>query len=516
MRRFVPSAHVAFVFLRPGPIDWPWDIFNRRNYCGAGSAKPYIIVAEGVGTPAGATFWGRFVYLDSRLWAFTKGVRLRIAWAVCVGLLAVAVGIARLGLLGWLLGKVFSGQSVENLILPIALVAGTMLLRGWLDYQRNMVAHRTAAVVQTRLRQMIYDHVTELGPAPFTGTRTGNVILSMVEGVEQLEVYFGQYLPQFFVAGLTPVLIFASVAFVDMPIALVLLIAALVTLIAPAVWHSLDGRNSAARQKTYGAFGAEFLDAIQGLATIKAFGQTRERAEMLRAKAHALFKSTMWVMATSTLSRGITDTGIGIGAAVALGWGAYRVEAGHMDITALLIILMLGVDVFRPLRDLRVILHRGMVGLAVAKGIFHLLDMQPTVHDAPATGGRGDSSRPHGDFRGRHILLSRRPAAGARRPEFRCEGRRAGGHRRTQRIGENLGRATAVAILRPARRPDPHRRPGSARTHVRSDPQPDRSGEPGHIHVPRHGRGQLADGQGRRHRGGVGKLRPGRPMPINS
>lgn len=386
MRRFVPSAHVAFVFLRPGPIDWPWDIFNRRNYCGAGSAKPYIIVAEGVGTPAGATFWGRFVYLDSRLWAFTKGVRLRIAWAVCVGLLAVAVGIARLGLLGWLLGKVFSGQSVENLILPIALVAGTMLLRGWLDYHRNMVAHRTAAVVQTRLRQMIYDHVTELGPAPFTGTRTGNVILSMVEGVEQLEVYFGQYLPQFFVAGLTPVLIFASVAFVDMPIALVLLIAALVTLIAPAVWHSLDGRNSAARQKTYGAFGAEFLDAIQGLATIKAFGQTRERAEMLRAKAHALFKSTMWVMATSTLSRGITDTGIGIGAAVALGWGAYRVEAGHMDITALLIILMLGVEVFRPLRDLRVILHRGMVGLAAAKGIFHLLDMQPTVHDAPTTG----------------------------------------------------------------------------------------------------------------------------------
>ena len=326
------------------------------------------------------------MYLDSRLWAFTKGVRLRIAWAVCIGLLAVAVGIARLGLLGWLLGKVFSGQSVGNLILPIALVAGTILLRGWLDYHRDMVAHRTAAVVQTRLRLMIYDHVTELGPAPFTGARTGNVILSMVEGVEQLEVYFGQYLPQLFVAGLTPVLIFASVAFVDMPIALVLLIAALVTLVAPAAWHSLDGKNSAARQKTYGAFGAEFLDAIQGLATIKAFGQTRERAEMLRTKAHALFKSTMWVMATSTLSRGITDTGIGIGAAVALGWGAYRVEAGHMDLTALLIILMLGVEVFRPLRDLRVILHRGMVGLAAAKGVFHLLDMRPTVRDAPATG----------------------------------------------------------------------------------------------------------------------------------
>ena len=326
------------------------------------------------------------MYLDSRLWAFTKGVRLRIAWAVLVGLLAVAVGIARLGLLGWLLGRVFSGDLIESMIPPIALVVGAMLLRGWLDYYRNMVAHHTAAIVQTHLRLKIYNHVTELGPAHFTETRTGGVILSMVEGVEQLEVYFGQYLPQLFIAGLTPVLIFGFVAFVDPPIALAFLVAALVTLFAPAAWHNLDSKNSEARHRTYSAFGAEFLDSIQGLATLKAFGQSRERAAMLRAKAHELFKGTMLVMGTSTLSRGITDAGIGIGAAAALGWGAYRVEAGQMDLTALLIVLMLGVEVFRPLRDLRVILHQGMVGLAAAKGIFHLLDAQPLVHDAHVTG----------------------------------------------------------------------------------------------------------------------------------
>ena len=228
------------------------------------------------------------MYLDSRLWAFTKGVRLRIAWAVLVGLLAVAVGIARLGLMGWLLGRVFSGESIESMIPPIALVAGAMLLRGWLDYYRNMVAHHTAAIVQTHLRLKIYNHVTELGPAHFTEARTGGVILSMVEGVEQLEVYFGRYLPQLFIAGLTPVLIFGFVAFVDPPIALAFLVAALVTLFAPAAWHNLDSKNSEARQRTYSAFGAEFLDSIQGLATLKAFGQSRERAAMLRAKAHEL------------------------------------------------------------------------------------------------------------------------------------------------------------------------------------------------------------------------------------
>ena len=96
-----------------------------------------------------------------------------------------------------------------------------------------MVAHRTAARVQPRLRQTLYEHVAALGPAHFVRDRTGEVMLSLVEGVQQLEVYFGQYLPQLFVSALTPVLIFAFVAFLDLPVALVFLVAALVTLLAP-------------------------------------------------------------------------------------------------------------------------------------------------------------------------------------------------------------------------------------------------------------------------------------------
>src|SRR5207245_2223535 len=83
---------------------------------------------------------------------------------------------------------------------------------------------------------------------PFTRSRTGDVVLSMVEGIQQLEVYFGQYLPQLIVACLTPVLIFTFVAFIDLPVALVTLAAALVTLGAPALWHRRESRHSLARQ----------------------------------------------------------------------------------------------------------------------------------------------------------------------------------------------------------------------------------------------------------------------------
>jgi ATP-binding cassette subfamily B protein len=321
------------------------------------------------------------VYLDRRLWAFTRGVRLRILWAVLLGLAAAGVGIARLALLGWLLARVLARDPEASLLLPAALAAAAILLRGGLEHWRAMVAHHTAAIVQAALRRAIHAQVNALGPAHFTAARTGDVILSMVEGVQQLEVYFGQYLPQLAVAALTPLLIFAGVAVIDLPIALVLLVAALVTLVAPAAWHRLDSRNSRARQQAYAAFGAEFLDSVQGLGTLKAFGQSGPRAALLAAKGHALFRRTMGVLGTNTLARGITDAGIALGAATALAWGAYRVRAGEMDLAALLIVLMLGVEVFRPLRELRILLHQGMLGVSAAQGIFDLLDARPPVRD---------------------------------------------------------------------------------------------------------------------------------------
>jgi ATP-binding cassette, subfamily C, bacterial CydCD len=326
------------------------------------------------------------MYLDRRLWSFTKGVRLRIAATVAIGLLQVIAGIGRLALLGWLLAQVFRGASLDALALPIALTGVVIVLRGALEHMRTKMAHRTATLVQARLRQTIYDKIVALGPAHFTRSRTGDVLVSMVEGVQQLEVYFGQYVPQLAVAALTPVLIFAFVAFLDLPIALVLLGAAIVTLLAPALWHRKDSQASLARSRAYSAFAAEFLDSIQGLATLKAFGQSAARLKMLETRGWALFRSTMWVLGANTLARGITDTGIAVGAAVALGWGAYRVRAGEMELSALLVILMLGVEVFRPLRELRILLHQGMLGLSAAQGIFSILDARPAVHDRPASG----------------------------------------------------------------------------------------------------------------------------------
>ncbi|WP_342238537.1 ABC transporter ATP-binding protein [Inquilinus sp. OTU3971] len=322
------------------------------------------------------------MHFEPRLWQFTQGIRSRIAWAVAIGLVSVALGVARLALLGWLIGQVFAGRPLAELVPSIVLIAGVMVLRGVAEYGRVMVAHETASRVQARLRRTIFDRIAALGPGTVARRRSGALTLSLIDGVEQLEVYFGQFLPQFLIALLTPILIFAAIAFVDLPVAAVMLAFALIALFGPALWHRHETGSSLQLRQVYADFAAEFLDSVQGLATLKAFGQSGARAATLRIKAQSVFRSTMRVLATNVLARGITDSAIACGAAAALALGAWRVESGAMALSALLVILMLGVEIFRPMRELRSVLHQGMVGLSAAQGIYQVLDDTPEVADA--------------------------------------------------------------------------------------------------------------------------------------
>ena len=329
------------------------------------------------------------MYFDWRLWQFTRGMRWRIVVTVLMGLASAAVGMARFVFLGALLARVFAGAPAAALILPAAAAAAAVLLRGVFEHARTMLAHRTAARVQEVLRLKLYDKVAELGPAWFAGERTGGVMLSLVDGVEQLQTFFGYYVPQLSIAALTPIALFAIVAWWDLPLAALMLAVALACLVLPATVSRLNRAVNMSQRNALKAFGAEFLDAMQGLATLKAFGQSTAYGRMLADKAYRLRAATMKVLATSLITRGIIDLGIGVGAAAVLALGVYRASHGLMSIEALLIVLMAGTEVFRPLRDFRTALHDGLVGQAAAIGINALLDAEAPMplggSAAPAT-----------------------------------------------------------------------------------------------------------------------------------
>ncbi|KWI31042.1 ATP-binding cassette domain-containing protein [Burkholderia stagnalis] len=337
------------------------------------------------------------MYFDGRLWAMMAGVRWRVAAAVALGLVAMGVGILRFVFLGRMLALVFNGAPVRSIAGAAAATAACVLLRAWLDHRRTVLAQHTAGQVQARLRARLFDRIAALGPAWFSGERTGGVMLAVVDGVEQLQTFFGVYLPQLVIAACAPVMIFAVLAWWDVPTAAILLAGALVTLALPQLVHRADRRAALARSAAFNAFGEEFLDAVQGLPTLKAFGQGAAFGEKLARKARALSDSTFWVLALGLLTRFFTDLGTGLGAAAAIAVGAWRVRHGDMSLEALLIVLMAGSEIFRPLRDLRGVLHQGMIGQSAANAIHALLDAPGT---APAAAPRVTGLRPDLAFDG--------------------------------------------------------------------------------------------------------------------
>ena len=321
------------------------------------------------------------MYLDSRLWRFTAGLGRRIAVAALIGLVSTGAGIARLALLGWLLAAVIAGLPFAVLLPVAGATAGAILLRAMLDRWRAVYAHRTAAMVQERLRLTIDGHLMRLGPARLGAARSGEIVVTLTEGVEQLQTYFGQFLPQLAVSALTPIVIFAFLAFLDLPVAFAMLATALAALLLPAALHRASKNSALARSNAYKEFAAEFLDAIQGLATLKSFGQSAARGKRLAGKAWHIHHTTMWVIGVTSATRLVTDLCIAVGAAAALILGVWRVSEGAMPFATLVVVLMLGIEVFRPLRELRELLHAGMLGASAAEAIAALLKIEPAIAD---------------------------------------------------------------------------------------------------------------------------------------
>ena len=126
------------------------------------------------------------MYFDIRLWQLTAGLRLRMAGGIVLGLLALAAGIARYVFLGQLLARVFDGAPHGDWIAPATCVGAMVLLRALFDHLRTVQANRASAEVQQVLRARLYDRIVALGPAWFANQRTGGVMLTVVDGVEQL------------------------------------------------------------------------------------------------------------------------------------------------------------------------------------------------------------------------------------------------------------------------------------------------------------------------------------------
>jgi thiol reductant ABC exporter CydD subunit len=319
--------------------------------------------------------------LHRRLFALIAEVRSHVALMVLIGLLITGTYIGQGLLTAQVVIRIFERADWADVLPLIGWALALVVVRAVLLWLREIGAMATSAAVKQRLRHRLYTHLLALGPGYLERTDTGTVRSTLVDGVEALEGYLGYYIPQAFVALATPVLILAVLVVIDPLIGLLTLVCALLVPVIPRIWDRLLGSYGSSHWQAYSELGAQFLDSMQGMTTLKAFNASAGRGEALRQAALKLYRATMAQLAISMIRSGLVGLAMGVGTAVAVGVGALRLANGDLDAAGLLMILFLVNECFRPLVDLDAYWHQGYMGLSASTHIFRLLDTSPEVRE---------------------------------------------------------------------------------------------------------------------------------------
>ena len=314
--------------------------------------------------------------LDNQLLQQLHRVRAWFALTILLGILIGALVIAQAYTLSDIIARVFlRGATLAGvwraLLVLLAIIAARAVLAG----ASEVAAFKIAARVKVDLRERVFDHLLALGPAYARGERTGELVNTAVEGIEQLEAYFSQYLPQLALAALVPLLILTFVFPLDLLSGFVLL---LTGPLIPFFMILIGKAADALTRKQYrdlSVMSAHFLDVLQGLTTLKIFERSREQIETITRVSQRYRDTTLSVLRVAFLSAFALEMIATISTAVVAVEVGLRLLYGQMQFEQAFFILVLAPDFYLPLRLLGARFHAGMSGVAAGARVFEILEI---------------------------------------------------------------------------------------------------------------------------------------------
>ncbi|MDU4847989.1 MULTISPECIES: ABC transporter ATP-binding protein/permease [Clostridium] len=269
--------------------------------------------------------------------------------------------------------KITDNISLFNGVICIAIL---LIIRYSSNILYGKFSHLASANARVTLRELIYKKLLRLGPGYSNVESTAAVVQMSIEGVEQLEIYFGKYLPQFFYSMLAPITLFIFISFISLKAALVFIVCVPLIPLSIIAIMKIAKRILKAYWKNYSNLGGRFLENLQGLTTLKVFNLDKEKHEQMNSEAERFRRITMKVLSMQLNSINIMDFiafgGAALGTIVALN----QFRNGQLLAGDLLIIILLSSEFFIPLRLLGSYFHIAMNGMTASDRIFELLDSE--------------------------------------------------------------------------------------------------------------------------------------------
>ena len=314
--------------------------------------------------------------IDKRLIGTVSESKQYVAGNVALQWCALAANIAMIGAICRLLDRLYRGSAGSgDLLITAVVAAAAVAVRFACNIGSARMGYLSSRAVKKTLREKIYQKLLRLGSAYQEQVRTSEVVQVAVEGVDQLETYFGAYLPQFFYAMLAPLTLFAVLCFVNVPSAIVLLVCVPLIPVAIAAVQTWAKKLLSKYWDQYTALGDTFLENLQGLTTLKIYQADEFKNREMNEEAEKFRRITMKVLTMQLNSITIMDLVAYGGAAAGIILAVTQFRAGHVGLGGCLAILLLSADFFIPMRQLGSFFHIAMNGMAASDKIFRLLDL---------------------------------------------------------------------------------------------------------------------------------------------
>jgi len=361
---------------------------------------------------------------DRNLLSAAMQARGWLALTIGLGFVAGIVIVGQAWTLARIVDGVFlQGQPLAQVTPLLGALIALALARFLFAWGSESAGKRLAVRVKTDIRARLARHILQLGPGYAAEERSGELSNTVTTGVEALDAWFSQYLPQVALALIMPLTILIAVFPNDPLSGFVLLVTAPLIPFFMILIGSAAESLTKKQWTTLSRLAAHFLDVIQGLPTLKIFGRARDQLRIIARISDDYRKTTMGVLRVAFLSALVLEMLATISVAVIAVEIGIRVMKGHMVFLNAFFILILAPDFYQPLRLLGSKFHAGMDGVAAAERIFAILDEKPLQETEMAETDRGPgtedgadrSSSLPADFRIRFENVSVRYQAGERR-----------------------------------------------------------------------------------------------------
>ncbi|GAB4575228.1 MAG: thiol reductant ABC exporter subunit CydD [Anaerolineae bacterium] len=334
--------------------------------------------------------------LDKRLLQLLRGERLWLGLAVGLGVLAGALLVWQARIMSTAIARVFlRGAGLPDVAPMLGMLVGIALARAGAVWLEQMAAQQLAGRIKRALRDRLARHLQALGPAYTGGERSGELANTLTQGIEELDAYFSQYLPQLYLSALVPLTFLLFVFRVEPLTGVVLLVTAPLIPFFMILIGRLAQYVTRQQWQVLSRMSAHFLDVLQGLTTLKIFGRSRRQLDMIAQISDRWRQTTLGVLRIAFLSALTLELLSTLSTAVVAVEIGVRLLYGLLTFEDALFVLVLAPEYYLPLRALGTRFHAGMSGVAAAGRIFAILETAPAVPPAAETVRRPVPDRMH-------------------------------------------------------------------------------------------------------------------------